>query len=106
MMKRALKTLKARWALVPLLLAALWCAPALGEEAWLADFEQICSQTGEAMNLSVAELNAKLARCAELQKVIETRDESVRKVYLKRLQLCRNLYAYVLEHKKGEQASK
>ena len=44
------------------------------------------------MTLSVQELNALLEKCAALQKIIETQEESVRKVYLKRLQLCRNLY--------------
>lgn len=92
--------------LVSLLFLVLSPATGRGGESWRADFEQTCSKTGEAMNLSVAELNGKLERCDALQKIIETQDESVRKVFLKRLQLCRNLYAYVLEHKKGGQASK
>jgi hypothetical protein len=99
-------TFKAKAIVCALLLLALAPAVARGEEAWLADFEQTCSRTGEAMALSTAELKGKLDRCDELQKIIESREESVRKVYLKRLQLCRNLYAYVLEYKKGGQASK
>lgn len=89
-----------------LLLLLLVPAAVRGEEPWLAEFEQTCSKTGEAMTLSVTELKGKVDRCDELQKIVETREESVRKVYLKRLQLCRNLYAYVLEYKKGGQASK
>jgi len=100
-------TLKANPAVVAvLLLVLLWPAAARSEEAWLAVFEQTCSKTSEAMTLSVAELNALIEKCGELQKIIETQDESTRKVYLKRLQMCRNLYAYMLEHKKGGQASK
>ena len=75
-----------------------WC-----EEAWRADFDQVCAKTNDAMTLSVPELNLLVGRCAALEKVIDTQEESVRKVYLKRLQLCRNLYAYVLEYKKNEQ---
>jgi hypothetical protein len=79
---------------------------ALGEEPWRTSFAETCANTSDAMTLSVKELNALLEKCAALQKIIETQEESVRKVYLKRLQLCRNLYAYVLEYKKNEQVSK
>jgi len=89
-------------ALAALLLLAL-SQTAQGEEPWLTSFEQTCSRTGEAMTLSVDELKMLLERCAALQKVIETQQESVRKVYLKRLQLCRNLYAYMLEYKTNQQ---
>ena len=77
-----------------------------GEEAWRAKFEETCAKTSDAMSLSVNELNTLLENCTALEKVIESQDESVRKVYLKRLQLCRNLYAYVLEYKKNAQVSK
>jgi hypothetical protein len=78
---------------------------ARGEEAWRENFEKTCSKTSEAMTLSVAELNALLDRCAALEKVIGAQEESVRKVYLKRLTLCKNLYVYMLEYKKTAQAA-
>ena len=92
-------------ALALLLLLALF-QPARGEDAWKATFEETCSRTGDAMTLTVDELRALVAKCAELQKVIEVQEPSVRKVYLKRLQLCQNLYAYMLEYKKTPQAAK
>ena len=76
------------------------------ELPWRADFDAVCAKTGDAMALSLPELNQLLERCGALQKIIETQEESVRKVYLKRLQMCRNLYAYVVEFKKNEQPSK
>jgi hypothetical protein len=89
-------------------LLCLWLFQGIAccEEPWQADFDETCSKTGEAMALSVIELNLLIVRCAALQKIIETKEQSVRKVYLKRLQMCRNLYAYVLEYKKNEQPSK
>jgi len=89
-------------------LFCLWLFQGLagGEEPWRADFDQTCAQTGEAMSLTVNELNLLIEKCAALQKAIETEEESVRKVYLKRLQMCRNLYAYVLEYKKNQPPSK
>jgi len=82
-------------------LLCLFQGGARSEEPWRAEFEQACSKTTNAMTLSVQELNALLERCGALQKIIEAQEESVRKVYLKRLQLCRNLYAYVLDYRKS-----
>ena len=89
-------------------LVSLWLLQGVGwcGEAWRDDFDATCAKTGDAMSLSLPELNGLLERCAALQKIIETQDESVRKVYLKRLALCRNLYAYVVEYKKNEAPSK
>jgi hypothetical protein len=83
------------------LLLCLFQGVARSDEPWLAEFEQTCSKTTDAMTLSVQELNALLERCGALQKIIETQEESVRRVYLKRLQMCRNLYAYVLDYRKS-----
>lgn len=74
-----------------------------GEEAWRTAFDDACAQSNEAMTLSVSELKSVIEKCDRLQKVIETQDETVRKVYLKRLQLCRNLYQFVLETKMQQQ---
>jgi hypothetical protein len=89
-------------------LVCLWLFPSVAwcEESWRSDFDDICSRTDQAMTFSLPELNLLLERCGALQKVIETQEESVRKVYLKRLQLCRNLYAYMVEFKKNQQPSK
>ena len=70
---------------------------AFGEEAWRTDFDTVCAQSNEAMTLSVSELKTLIDKCDRLKKVIESQDETVRKVFLKRLQLCRNLYVFVLE---------
>jgi hypothetical protein len=74
---------------------------AFGEEAWRTDFDTVCAQSNEAMTLSVGELKQLLDKCDRLQKVIEAQDETVRKVFLKRLQMCRNLYVFVLESKQA-----
>jgi len=92
-------------AIAALLLLAL-SQTAQGEEPWQASFEQTCSRTSEAMTLSVDELKTLVGRCDALQKIIETQQDSVRKVYLKRLQLCRNLYTYMLDYKTNQQSSK
>lgn len=81
-------------------------ASAQAEEAWKAEFDETCSKTTQTMTMSVDELKKLVDRCDALQKVIETQEASVRKVYLKRLQLCRNLYSYMLDYKKEAQNAK
>ena len=79
---------------------------AYGEDAWRTDFDAACAQSNDAMALSMTELKKLIEQCDRLQKIIETQEETVRKVYLKRLQMCRNLYVFVLEAKMQEQQPK
>jgi hypothetical protein len=72
-------------------------ARAAAEEDWLAEFEAVCSQTQDAMSLSTDALRALVARCDKLKPKVEALDPSRRKVYLRRLQLCRDLFQFVVE---------
>ena len=72
---------------------------ACAEESWKDEFDQVCSKTQDAMTFTTAELRSLLDRCDALKPVIESLDESHRKVPLKRLQMCRELYLFVLEEK-------
>jgi len=77
-------------------------APAPGPLAWAApswkdELEQVCSKTDDAMSLTSDELRSLVSRCDELKPPIAKLEESERKVYSRRLQLCRDLYAFVLE---------
>ncbi|MDD2851871.1 MAG: hypothetical protein PHY09_08230 [Desulfuromonadaceae bacterium] len=69
------------------------------EPPWRTEFDETCAGTSEAMALSQSELQALIGRCERLQKIIEQLDESARKVFLKRLLMCKNLYQYVLDAK-------
>ena len=79
---------------------------AYGEDTWRTGFDVACAQSNDAMALSMPELKKLIEQCDRLQKIIETEEETVRKVYLKRLQMCRNLYVFVLETKMQEQRPK
>jgi hypothetical protein len=76
------------------------------EESWRLDFDAVCAQSNEAMSFPVSELKTLIEKCDRLQKVIQAQEETVRKVYLKRLQLCKNLYVFVLEAKTQEEKAK
>ena len=75
---------------------------AYAEELWKQELMDICSKTDEAMSFSVVELKTLLERCEKLRPDIEALEESPRKVYLKRLEKCQNLFTYVLESKAPE----
>ena len=72
---------------------------AFGEENWKREFEEICGNTDDSMNLKREELQALIARCDKLKPLIEALEETPRKVYLKKLQMCRNLLAFVFDVK-------
>ncbi len=77
-------------------------AVAVAAENWRQEFETVCAKTDEPMSISVEELKGFLARLDKLQPVVDRLDESTRKVYLRRIRSCRNLYAFVLESKEGK----
>jgi hypothetical protein len=79
-------------------------ANAWAEDAWRTEFDDVCSRTSDAMNFTVAELKLLVERCDKLKPQIEALEPSARKVFLKRLQMCCDLYRYVLESKKVEPA--
>ncbi len=64
---------------------------------WRAEFEAVCSRTDASMSISSEELTDLLARCDRLAAQIDAEEATVRKVYLRRLKMCRDLYAYVLD---------
>jgi hypothetical protein len=74
----------------------------MAQEDWKAEFDAVCSKTDVAMTLSVGELKDLVARCVRLKGRIETQEESTRKVYLRRLKMCHDLYTYVLENKERD----
>ncbi len=102
---KAAKDSEAAWTIGLILLAisltaALLCPGiARPEDAWLKEFEAVCSQTDDAMDMTKEQLTQLVERCDRLRPVIEKQDEITKKVYLKRLENCRSLYKFVLESK-------
>jgi hypothetical protein len=73
-------------------------APSAAEsQDWKKEFEDVCAKTQDAMALSAEELRGLVARCDRLKPRVERLDESQRKVYGRRLQVCRDLYQFVLD---------
>jgi len=94
-----------RGALVLALALAAGAAPAptrAAEPAWQAEFADVCSRTQDAMSLADAELKALVARCDALVPAVEALEEPARKVQLRRLKACRELFQFVLESRAAE----
>lgn len=69
------------------------------QEDWKNEFEDICGKTQDAMVYSSEELRHLIDRCEKIRPLIEKLDQTQRKVYLRRLQMCRDLFAFALESK-------
>lgn len=76
---------------------------AQAQEDWGMEFDDVCSRTQDAMVIPSDELKNLVERCDKLKPRIEKLDESQRKVFLKRLLMCRNLYFFVLESREKKQ---
>jgi hypothetical protein len=74
-------------------------------EGWQKEFEEVCSQTQDAMQFNARELKALVQRCDALAPQIEKLDETRRKVYGPRLRQCRGVFTYVLESKSDQNAA-
>jgi hypothetical protein len=79
--------------------AFLSLALAHAGESWKKEFDDICAKTQDAMVFEQEELRSLIQRCDGLKPLIEKLNETQRKVYLKRLQMCRDLFSFVLESK-------
>lgn len=82
-------------------------AHAQQEQDWKHEFAEVCSKTQNAMLFSVGELQAYVTRCDKLQERIDELNgqegKTERKVYGKRLKMCRELYQFTLDYKKREE---
>jgi hypothetical protein len=72
-------------------------------EDWKLEFDNICSKTDDAMAFTVDDLRQLVSRCESLRPRIEALSETQRKVYLRRLQSCRDIYIFVIQAKEQKQ---
>lgn len=89
---------------MPLLSSTAFSAPQVvaAQDDWRQEFEDICSKTQDAMAFTQDELKSLVGRCDALKPSIEKLDETQKKVYLRRLQQCRDLLVFVMESKSGK----
>jgi hypothetical protein len=74
---------------------------AFAQDDWWKEFDDVCARTQDADAFSTEELKNVIDRCDALKPRIEKIEESQRKVALKRLKMCRDLYVFVLQAKEN-----
>ena len=73
---------------------------AYAQQDWKQEYADVCAKTQNAMLLSTNELKEYIARCDTLQgRINELEGGTERKVYGKRLKMCRDLYVFTLNYK-------
>lgn len=72
------------------------------QEGWKSDFDDVCAGTQDAMTLNTDQLQKLISRCDSLKPQIEKLSDPQRKVTLRRLQMCRDLYDFVLQSKEKQ----
>jgi len=70
---------------------------------WAEDFGRLCGATETADSLSVDELKALITECDTLHDVIDREAGKQKKVYLFRLEKCRNFFSYLVSVKETKQ---
>jgi hypothetical protein len=86
-----------------ILCSALSAAPAEDAAAWRQEYDSLCGRTLETEGMTEQELVQLLGRCDKLKPRIENLEATERKVFLRRLQLCCDLYRYMLDVKRTPQ---
>lgn len=79
------------WVLV-VWLGAFSCAAAAN---WRDDFALICGHTADAGKLSSGELRGLIAESDKLLEIVESSDDPEKKLYLMRLNKCRNFFVFM-----------
>lgn len=89
-----------------LLQSAGFFSPVLAQVDWKQEYADVCAKTDMALELPSDELKGYIDRCDALRIRIEELDGKThateKKVYLKRLKMCRDLYVFSLEYKSKE----
>lgn len=93
--------------IVGVLFFGLLPARAGQEPDWKEEYGAVCSETQGAVSLSVEKLQEYISRCEKLQERLDELNGSnggtEKKVYSRRLKMCRDVYEYTLQYKKREE---
>jgi hypothetical protein len=80
---------------------------AFAQQDWKQEYADVCAKTQNAMTLTSEELKDYIDRCDTIQdrinKLEGPRGASEKKVYTKRLKMCRDLYDFALKYKETKE---
>ena len=77
------------------------------EPDWKEEYSDVCSETQGAVSFSVEKLQEYITRCEKLQERLDelngSKGGTEKKVYSRRLKMCRDVYEYTLQYKNREE---
>lgn len=73
-----------------------------GNTAWKTEFERICAQTEVATSLTKAQLLTLISDSEKLLEQLQAIDDPWAKVYILRLENCREFFRFTLEWQEAE----
>ena len=80
---------------------------AYAQQDWKQEYADVCAKTQNAMTLTSEELKDYIDRCDTIQDRINELEgpqgASEKKVYTKRLKMCRDLYDFALKYKETKE---
>jgi hypothetical protein len=80
---------------------------AYAQDDWKQEYAEVCAKTQNAMTLSVDELQTFIDRCDKVQGQIDLltgpQGKTEKKVYTKRLKMCKDLYDFALKYKEEKE---
>ncbi len=81
-------------------------AGASGQNAWIEQFNDVCSATTASMALSKGQLKSRISRTDALKLRLDGLEESAKKVYSRRLRMCHDMYDFSLKAKEKADTKK
>lgn len=94
--------MKKRFPLIFVLVHLFFVSYVFADENWRVEFDNLCGKTEETMTMKTEELKDLIDRCDKLRPIIENSETPQKQLFLKRLEKCRNLFAYMLEVKERQ----
>ncbi len=97
------KSVKSGISIRVLLISILVCFSSLSfanEQSWRYEYNSICGDTQKAVTLPGEEINALIDKCDKLLNEIKATDNPRKKIFIFRIEKCRNFYQYISDSTK------
>ena len=88
-----------------LLIFMPYFSPFAAAQSWIEDFDKICAQAEFADSLPTAALKELVLESDKLLVVIEAGNDPRKKVFIFRLNKCRNLFVYIMDLREAKERS-
>ena len=96
----AQRSIKPGLLIIIFLVSILICITSLSfanEESWMDEYNSICGDTQKAIKMHSEELNILIDKCDKLLNKIKGSDNPRKKIFIFRIEKCKNFYQYIAD---------